>query len=110
VVNGTVLRFEVDKGAEFSTIPWSSYYPKLNHTSLQQYNGTILPTKEKITVTVCQGQQLLYIRVLYYCRECGPSTSPSRMGLALLIVIGLDNHLWVGEDPRVQTIQSTKRP
>ena len=68
VVNDTVLQFEVDTGAELSTIPWAIYHAKLNHTSLQpslvvlrQYDGTILPTKGKITVTVRQGQQLLLL-------------------------------------------------
>ena len=116
VVNDTVLQFEVDTGAELSTIPWAIYHAKLNHTSLQpssvvlrQYDGTILPTKGKITVTVRQGQQLLLGSFIIV--ENADRQLPL-LGRDWLYRLRLDwpklFHLCAGEDPRVQTVQSTK--
>ena len=63
-LNGIVVQFEVDTGAELSTIPLATYYDKLQHVALQpssvilrQYDGTVLPSKGEITVKASQGQQ-----------------------------------------------------
>ena len=50
-INGSIVKFEVDTGAEVSTIPARTYRQKLKQVNLQptsivlrQYDGTILPT------------------------------------------------------------------
>ena len=56
--------FEVDTGAELSTIPASIYREKLEHVKLQpssiilcQYDGTAIPTMAEIVTEVSHGQQ-----------------------------------------------------
>ena len=58
------VKFEVDTGAELSTIPAEVYRTKLKHITLQpssvvlrQYDGTVLPTKGELTVVVTHGEQ-----------------------------------------------------
>ena len=57
------IDFEVDTGAELSTIPAKVYYAKLRRVELQpssiilrQYDGTALPTMGEIRVEVSHGQ------------------------------------------------------
>ena len=63
-LNGTSLKFEVDTGAELSTIPWATSQSKLQNTTIQpssvllhQYDDTRLPVKGEITVQVSYGSQ-----------------------------------------------------
>ena len=63
-MGGTALEFEVDMGAELSTIPAALYHKTLAHIPLcdssvvlRLYDGSVLPTKGIITVTVKQGFQ-----------------------------------------------------
>ena len=62
-LDGTSVKFEVDMGAELSTIPWATYQARLQkakiHPSaiLRQYDGTVLPIKGEITVQVSLGSQ-----------------------------------------------------
>ena len=76
---------------------------------LRQYDRTILPTKGTITVTVRQGQQSLsgsFIIVQNADRQL------PLLGRDWLYQLRLDwprlFHSCAGEDPRVQTVQSTK--
>ena len=64
IVGGTALEFEVDTGAELSTIPAALYHKTLTHIPmhhssvvLRLYDGSVLPTKGVITVQVKQGSQ-----------------------------------------------------
>jgi len=65
-LNGVSVKFEVDTGAELSTVPLSVYHAKLPNSTmhpssvtLRQYDGTILPTVGEIMVTVSYGQQVI---------------------------------------------------
>ena len=58
-VGGKALEFEVDTGAELSTIPTCLYHKSLAHIPLHSssvvlclYDGSVLPTKDVITVQV----------------------------------------------------------
>ena len=63
-LDGISVKFEVDTGAELSTIRWANYQARLQKTKihpsaviLRQYDGTVLPIKGKITVQVSLGSQ-----------------------------------------------------
>ena len=63
-VGGTTLEFEVDTGAELSTIPSCLYRRWLTHIPLHPssvvlrlYDGSVLPTKGAITTQVKQNSQ-----------------------------------------------------
>ena len=63
-MGGTPLEFEVDTGTELSIIPASLYHKALAHIplhhssmALRLYDGSVLPTKGAITVTVKQDSQ-----------------------------------------------------
>ena len=63
-LDGTSVKFEVDTGAELSTIPWATYQARLQKTKihpssviLHQYDGTVLPIKGEITAQVSLGSQ-----------------------------------------------------
>ena len=63
-MQGVNITMEVDTGAELSTIPVSLYTEKLSQfplqpstVSLRQYDGTALPTKGEIEVTVSHNGQ-----------------------------------------------------
>ena len=65
-LNGVCVKFEVDTGAELSTIPMAVYHAKLPNSTihpssvtLRQYDGTVLPTVGEIMVTVSHGQQVI---------------------------------------------------
>ena len=65
-LNGVCVKFEVDTGAELSTIPMAVYHAKLlnstihpSSVTLRQYDGTVLPTVGEIMVTVSHGQQVI---------------------------------------------------
>ena len=58
-INGSIVKFEVDTGAEVSTIPARTYRQKLKQVNLQptsivlcQYDGTILPTLGELRARV----------------------------------------------------------
>jgi len=58
-LNGVCVKFEVDTGAELSTIPFVVHRTKLPNSTihsssvtLHQYDGTVLPTVGEIMVTV----------------------------------------------------------
>ena len=64
IVGGTALEFEVNTGAALSTIPAALYHKTLAHIPMHHslvvlhlYDGSVLPTKGVITVTVKQGSQ-----------------------------------------------------
>ena len=64
IVGGNALEFEVDTGAELSTIPAALYHKTLAHIPmhhssvvLRLYDGSVLLTKGVITVQVKQGSQ-----------------------------------------------------
>jgi len=63
-LQGVNVTMEIDTGAELSTIPVALYAEKLSHlplqpstVSLRQYDGSALPTKGEIEVTVSQNGQ-----------------------------------------------------
>ena len=63
-LQGVNVTMEIDTGAELSTIPVALYAEKLSHlplqpstVSLRQYDGSALPTKGEIEVTVSQDGQ-----------------------------------------------------
>lgn len=63
-VNGRMVKFEVDTGAEVSTIPARTCRQKLKHCNLQptsvvlrQYDGTILPTLGELKARVSIGNK-----------------------------------------------------
>ena len=63
-MGGTTLEFEVDTGAELSTIPSCLYRRWLTHIPLHPssvvlrlYDGSVLPTKGAITTQVKQNSQ-----------------------------------------------------
>ena len=65
-IKGKNIDFEVDTGAELSTIPAALYRAKLKEVELEslsvilhQYDGTALPTMGEIVVEVFHGQQLV---------------------------------------------------
>ena len=58
------VKFEVDTGAELSTIPWATYQAGLQKTKihpsaliLRQYDGIVLPINGEITVQVSLGSR-----------------------------------------------------
>ena len=66
LLDGIEILMEVDTGAELSTIPFSHFKEKLGHiplkpstVSLCQYDGTPLPVKGKIEVTVQKKHQTM---------------------------------------------------
>ena len=63
-IDGKNVDFEVDTGAELSTIPANVYYNRLQKVKLQpssiilhQYDGTALPTMGEIVAEVTHSQQ-----------------------------------------------------
>ena len=65
-IKGKNIDFEVDTGAELSTIPAALYRAKLKQVELEpssvilrQYDGTTLPTMGEIVVKVFHAQQLV---------------------------------------------------
>ena len=63
-VDGVALEMEVDTGAELSTIPVAIYQQKLRHIKLypsavrlHQYDGSTIPIKGEIRVTVSTKEQ-----------------------------------------------------
>ena len=63
-LDGQDIKFEVDTGAELSTIPARVHETKLKHAVLKpssvvlrQYDGTVLPTSGELKVTVTHGNQ-----------------------------------------------------
>jgi len=63
-LGGQDVKFEVDTGADLSTIPAQVHRSKLNNVRLQpssvvlqQYDGTVLPTKGELSVEVTYAEQ-----------------------------------------------------
>ena len=66
IVGGTASEYEVDMGAKLSTIPAALYHKTLAHIPLHHssvvlhlYDGSVLPSKGVITVTVKRGSQIV---------------------------------------------------
>ena len=58
-LNDVRIKFEVDTGAELSTIPIANSTIHSSSVTLYQYDGTVLPTVREIMVTVSLDQQVV---------------------------------------------------
>ena len=79
-IHGNVVKFEVDTGAEVSTIPAKTYRQRLMQITLQptsvvlsQYDGTILPTLGELRAGF--DEKPVSRRLLHRCGECRQATS-----------------------------------
>lgn len=113
-INGSLIEFEVDTGAELSTIPQRVHKEALKKTPilassvvLRQYDGSILPIKGEIAAQVSKGEQTVSGRFVIV--KNADSQLPL-LGRDWLYRLRLD---WPqllrsckGVDPRIHTLHS----
>ena len=107
------MKFEVETGAELSTVSLSVYHAKLPNSTmhpssviLRQYDGTIIPTMGEIMVTVSHGQQV--INGSFITVENADTQLPL-LGRDWLYQLHLDWTKLIGtckrDDPRIHSVQ-----